>query len=124
MLHFTGHFVKTEKYNKLNKKEIRMRTVKKRRVYSKEFKKESVQLILIDPDQPISQISKNLGIPETVLRRWKKEYQLKGEHSFPGHGIINQSEAEVYELKKELARTQRERDILKKALAIFSKTPE
>jgi len=101
-----------------------MRTVKKRRVYSKEFKKETVQLILEDPDQSISQLSTNLGISQTVLHRWKREYLSKGEHSFPGNGILNQSDAEISKLKKELARTQRERDILKKALAIFSKTPE
>jgi len=101
-----------------------MRTVKKRRVYSKEFKKETVKLMLDDPDQSITQLSKNLGISQTVLHRWKREYLSNGEHSFPGNGIINQPDTEIHKLKKELARAQRERDILKKALAIFSKTPE
>ncbi len=101
-----------------------MKTVKKRRVYSKEFKKETVQFIINDPDHSISQISRNLGISQAVLHRWKREYLSKGDHSFPGNGVINQPDAEIYKLKKELARAQRERDILKKALAIFSKTPE
>jgi len=53
----------------------------------------------------------------------QKRLPVNGERAFPGHGKENLTpqEAENRRLKKELADTQIERDILKKALAIFTK---
>jgi transposase-like protein len=59
-----------------------------------------------------------------MLWRWKKEDELAGAAAFPGQGHLGTAETEVQRLQKELERTQRERDILKKALAIFSTTPQ
>ena len=98
--------------------------IRKRRRYSKEFKNEAVQLVLNSPDTPVSEISDDLGIKQDLLNRWKREFLSKGENSFPGNGKLNKEDAELHRLQKELAKTQRERDILKKALAIFSRIPE
>ena len=85
-----------------------------RRTFSKEFKQEAVQMLL--DGHSASSVSKNLGIGSTnLLYRWKAELVTDG-------GPVAESlDAEVRELRSELQRTQRERDILKKALAIFSR---
>lgn len=91
----------------------------KRRTYAKEFKEESVQYLLSHPEKTITEVSASLGIRRDLLNRWKLEYEREGNKSFPGNG--NPRDKELFNLKKQLADTQEERDILKKALAIFSK---
>lgn len=85
-----------------------------RRTFTKEFKQEAVQLML--DGHLASTVAKNLGIENTnLLYRWKTECVTQG-------GPIAESlDAEMRELRSELLRTQRERDILKKALSIFSR---
>lgn len=94
-----------------------------RRVHSKEFKEQAVQLIETS-GKPISQIAKDLGIRDSMLRRWRDELRKSGKDSFPGQGHRQQGtdlEEENRRLKEELLLAQMERDILKKAVAIFSK---
>ena len=80
-----------------------------RRTFTKEFKQDAVEMVLDGHSAP--SVSKNRGIGNTnLIYRWKAE-------------SIDQSEAlvdEVRQLREKLQRTRRERDILKKALAIFS----
>jgi transposase len=91
----------------------------KRRTYSKEFKEESVQYLLSHPDRTITAVAESLGIRRDILNRWKQEKIKHNEKSFPGKGTPR--DEELFRLKRELADTKEERDILKKALAIFSK---
>ncbi len=91
----------------------------KRRTYTKEFKKESVEL-LIRTGKPISRVAAELGVRQEILTRWKREYEEHDEKAFPGNG--NPIEAELAKLKSELAEVKMERDILKKAVTIFSKS--
>lgn len=87
-----------------------------RKKYSNEYKIDAVKL-LMSSGKTVREISDDLGIHENILFRWKKEYQnLK--NPFPGNG--NPTEKEMFELKKENAILREEREILKKALAIFS----
>lgn len=93
------------------------------RVYSKEFKEQAV-LLTETSDKKLSEIAKDLGIGGSLLWRWKKEFREAGERSFPGQGNRQQGtdlEEKVRQLQQELLDVQMERDILKKALAIFSK---
>jgi transposase len=84
-----------------------------RRRYSDEFKTEAVQMLL--DGHSAESVATNLGISGTnLLYRWKEKY-LKD--SGPAASSL---EARVRELEGELRRVERERDILKKALAIFS----
>ena len=96
----------------------------KRRQYSEEFKKEAVEYSLTS-GKSVREVAKDLGIPCHNLSRWRAQYRKRGELAFPGHGKENLApqEAENRRLKKELADTQIERDILKVALAIFTKKP-
>jgi transposase len=94
-----------------------------RRAFSKEFKEQAV-LLTETSDKPVSEIAEDLGIRENMLWRWKKEFRKAGSRSFPGQGnrqIGTDLEEENRHLKEELLLAQMERDILKKAVAIFSK---
>lgn len=91
-----------------------------RRVFSPEFKREAVALVR-DRGVSIRQAAKDLGLHENLLRRWVKE--LKGDpgQAFPGRGKMKPDDAEIARLRRELAKTRTERDILKKAIAYFAK---
>ena len=90
----------------------------KRRKYTKDFKKESVEY-LIRSGKPGSKVTAELGIRQEILNRWKREYEQHEDKAFPGNG--NPVEAELAKLRKELEDITMERDILKKAVSIFSK---
>ena len=93
------------------------------RVFTKEFKEQAV-LLTETSGKKVGEIASDLGIRENMLWRWKKELRDAGTRSFPGQGIRKQGtdlEEENRRLKQELLTAQMERDILKKAVAIFSK---
>jgi transposase len=92
---------------------------KKRKTYSKEFKQQSVKLI-IDKGYSIAEAARNLGIDYSVLRRWKTQYEQNPDFSFPGKGQQMPHDAELQRLKRDLERVTEERDILKKALTYFA----
>ena len=92
-----------------------------RRNYPQEFKTEAVELLLNSEKEP-KEIAEDLGIDANMLHRWKREYLASQEHAFPGNGQIGDPEdIEMQKLQKQLREMEEERDILKKALAIFSK---
>ena len=91
-----------------------------RRTYTKEFKLEAVQLAKTH-DGPVAEVARDLGIRPNMLYRWISEYEGDEQHAFPGLGKLKDPDDELRRLRKELAETKLERDILKKALAIFSK---
>ncbi len=93
---------------------------KTRRRYTREFKEEAVQLV-VSQDKATKEVADNLGVHANVLGRWVREYKDDPLCSFPGNGNLKAPEEEVRQLRKQLADTQMERDILKKALAIFSR---
>ena len=61
-----------------------------------------------------------LGIYWENLARWKREYKRDAKDAFPGMGKLKPEDEELRKLKKEIEDLQQEKDILKKALAIFS----
>lgn len=69
------------------------------------------------------EVARELGIRDELLRRWRREYDKYQEGSFSGHGNVNMNheQKEITRLKKELRDVQIERDILKKAISIFSR---
>ena len=60
-----------------------------------------------------------------ILTRWRREHRRKGELSFPGNGrqAFNKEQTRIRELEKQLRDVEMERNILKKAVAIFSRQP-
>ena len=94
-----------------------------RRFYTPEFKHEAVKLVL-ERGMSISQASKDLGLHLNVLRKWVADAKANGAKAFPGRGRLRPDDAEVARLRRELAKTKAERDILKKAIAYFAKEPQ
>jgi len=90
------------------------------RNYSTEFKQKAVELTYAHGS--VSEVCKELDIPRSVLGRWRKESSEYGGNSFPGHGNpkLTDEQREIPELKKRLRNAELERDILKKAIALFS----
>ena len=95
----------------------------KRRKYDREFKVEAVKLV-IGGGRAVAEVARNLGIHENLLYKWREKYTEDIAHAFPGKGRLKPAEEEVRRMKRELADVTQERDILKKALAIFSKEPK
>jgi transposase len=93
---------------------------KKRRTYSREFKLDAVRLAETS-DESMAQIERNLGITEGCLRKWRSRLAADGESAFPGHGNLPPDQERVRQLERQLEIARQERDILKKAIAIFSR---
>lgn len=70
------------------------------------------------------EISRDLDIPSEMVRRWNREFSSLEDSSFSGNGkrILSAEQQEISDLKKALKDAQIERDILKKAVGIFSKS--
>jgi transposase len=94
---------------------------RERRKFDKEFKEITVNLCL--SGKSTREVSEELDIRQELIRRWKREFEQYQEGSFSGHGNANMTaeQKEISKLKKELREAQLERDILKKAVSIFSK---
>ena len=95
-----------------------------RRQCSEEFKKDAVGHSLTS-EKTVVEVAQDLGIAHSNLNRWRTQYRKNGELTFPGNGKqkLTPQEEEIRRLKKELYEVRQERDILKKALAIFTKKP-
>ena len=89
------------------------------RSYDKEFKLNAVKLYL-GSGRSYLEISEELGIPKGTVATWVRSHRISGMEAFPGKGNLKASDAEMANLRKELAIVKEERDILKKALGIFS----
>jgi transposase len=93
-----------------------------RRSFTREFKLEAVKLVR-DRGVKLNQAAQDLGLHPNVLRKWVKDAEANPEQAFPGRGKQRADDAEVARLRRELAKTKAERDILKKAIAFFAKEP-
>lgn len=93
---------------------------RKRRSFSREFKIEAVRLTT-EGGHSLSQVARDLGIRYTILGRWKKEFEQGREWAFSGQGHVKPEGEELRQLRRENEHLRMERDIFKKAAAIFSK---
>ena len=94
-----------------------MRNQKK---YDREFKLNVIKHYR-ESGKSMTAVSRDFEVPMGTLAGWIQEFQEQGEKSFPGSGKIKPCNEEIYRLRKELADMKQERDILKKAMAIFSR---
>src|SRR5215210_7558733 len=91
----------------------------KQKEYTAEFKKEAVRLLQTS-GKGGAQIAQELGITDSSLYTWRKKLAQQGPEAFPGKGHQTPSEEELRQLRAENERLRQERDILKKAIAIFT----
>ena len=92
---------------------------KRRKTYTKEFKIEAVRL-LKRSGRSQEAIAEELGTSSSSLSRWKKKYSEDGEDAFPGRGNLTPEKERIRQLERENEILRQERDILKKAVTIFS----
>lgn len=95
---------------------------KTRKKYDRAFKERAVQLS--KERKNVSELARELGIKPVQLYRWRKEEEEFGTGSFPGNGNVKQTpeQERISALEKKLKDAELERDILKKAIGIFSKS--
>ncbi len=87
--------------------------------YENDFKVTIVELL--KSGKKVKDVSDEYSLSEGMLRRWRREYEAKSG-DFTKKKELSQEELEIKSLKKELKETMLERDILKKAVSIFSKS--
>lgn len=91
----------------------------RRRTYSGEFKREAVELAQTS-GKPLSELERELGLSSGLLKQWLRRAKVDGEQAFPGHGRLKADDEAYRKLQRENEILRQERDILKKAISIFS----
>ncbi len=96
---------------------------RKYRTYTKEFKLEALEL-LKSSGKSAGQLERELGITPGLLLKWRSRYQAvqqPGEAAKLMPSDLEAAKAEIRRLQRELADAEEEREILKKAVNIFSR---
>lgn len=93
---------------------------KENRHFTKEFKRNAVQMV-IEQGVPAGKVAQELDIHPGLLHQWKRKFIADGNSAFIGKGNLKPEDAEMRRLQRELEEVKEERDILKKALGVFSR---
>lgn len=100
--------------------------MKQRRKYDQQFKDDAVRL-LINGDSTLKEVAENLGVDRSCLARWRDQHFKMGRGNGENQMKAGQNglelEKENRRLRKELAEAVQHREILKKAVGIFSRDP-
>ena len=97
-----------------------MSTMKIRRKYDAEFKKDAVRH-LISSGRSVTEVAEELGIERSNLGKWRQEHLKAMDAEVQGDEVKpSDMDSENRRLRKELAHVREQRDILKKAISIFS----
>lgn len=94
--------------------------MKTRRQYDEEFKKMAVELS--EAKGSLKATAEELGITPQILTRWRRERVIAQGTPAGSRAQVSQEQQEIVRLKKELKQAELERDILKKAVGIFSRS--
>jgi len=100
---------------------LNLTDMKKRRTFDREFKQMVIELS--NSREDYTALASELDIRADLIYRWRREALANLSASFPGQGnkTMTEEQKEIARLKKELRDAKLERDILKKAVSIFSK---
>ncbi len=92
---------------------------KNRRQFDKAFKLEAVRLV-VEEGRSAASVARDLGIRGNLLYGWKQQFATQQEQAFVGTGHLSPEQAELRRLQIENTDLREERDILKKAISVFS----
>lgn len=96
------------------------------RRFDEEFKRE-VAALASQPGATIEQVAHDLGVSAWSVARWRRRYRADSSAPAVWAAALPASAAELERenraLRRELAEVRQQREILKKARAIFSETP-
>ena len=87
--------------------------------FDRDFKVSAVKMVT-EGGHKAAEVARSLGIHQNQLYNWKKKFSDNGDKAFPGKGHLT----ELAALRRQLRDVEMERDILKKAVGIFSETTE
>ena len=93
---------------------------RKRRSFSKEFKREAVALVT-EHGYSYAEAGRSLGVNAKLVGRWRRELEAAEGEAFPGRGKLPPTQQRIRDLENQVKRLQMEKDILKKAAAFFAK---
>lgn len=93
--------------------------MKKNKSYTPEFKREVLEMAA-NSDISIAQLERDLGITAGLIYKWRERYRVDEESSELKPSVEREAEAEIRRLQRELLVVKQERDILKKAIQVFS----
>lgn len=94
-----------------------------RRHFDKAFKLEAINMIK-EQGYSVTEAADKIGVHENTLYKWLRQFKADPEYAFPGSGNLKPEEDELRKLKRENANLREENEILKKAMAIFTKHPK
>ena len=97
--------------------------MKKRGWYSNEYKQEVLRLAE-EGDRTTTDLERELGLSAGLIRKWQQRYRVNEENSELERSEASEAAAEIRRLKRELAIAREERDILKKAIQVFTQDPK
>ena len=90
---------------------------KKRKQYGREFK---IQILReVETGTPVSQLSRQHGIHESLLHKWKRQYSEDPENAFNGPGRASTDKAKIGELERSIGKLYLENEFLKKTIDHF-----
>lgn len=91
-----------------------------RKRYDRQFKASAAKVVL-SGEMTVKDLSEELGIKDSTLIRWAREYEEMGDDAFPGNGSpkINK-DYEIVKLRKKVEEPGRENGILKNFRAFLS----
>jgi len=91
-----------------------------KRKYTAEFKADVLRLVT--NGEPILSVARKMGISDSLIHAWRAaEKKKKGPLNSSPPQQISSLEQEIESLRKQLKQTEMEREILKKAVSIFSR---
>lgn len=92
----------------------------KRKRYDRQFKIAAAQVVL-SGDMTVKELSEELRIKDSTLRRWAQEYESMGDGAFPGNGSpkVNK-DYEIVKLRKRIEELEQENELLKNFRAFLS----
>ncbi len=99
----------------------------KRRSFTEDYKRQAAELVA-SSGRSIGSVAADLGLAQTVLRKWVNAFSVPGPSAAPRRPITQAAlptadqASEIAKLKRENERLRMERDILKKSIAIFAGT--
>ena len=91
----------------------------KKKRFDRDFKISAVKMVT-EGGHKSSEVARSLGIHPNQLYNWKQKFSNQGDKAFPGKGHLT----ELAALQRKLREVEMERDILKKAVGIFSKSTD
>jgi transposase-like protein len=93
--------------------------IRTRKRYDRQFKTAAARVVL-DREKSVRELSEELAIKDSTLRRWAHEYEQMGAKAFPGNGSVKiNKDYEIVKLRKRVEELEKENELLKKFRAFL-----